>query len=286
MEQEKTKLTNDIAFQLVFGKPGNERITKNLIESLLGIQIESLTLNTNKRMYGDFIDDKMSRLDVKAVLNDGTKVLIEMQVSTYDELPERFLYYWGKGYTEDLKSGDKYKELHKTISIIILVNNLPRFKDIEDYHTEWVIQDKKTGKHQYSEYLVIHTFELQKFNGTADNERQRNWLNLIKEGEIDLSKTVDEELKEAIAELEKITSDPATRELYARKEEGLRDYIFGLASERRAGLKEGRKQGLEQGRKESKVEIIKSMHKKGISIQDISEIVRLSKDEVQKILED
>ena len=86
-------------------------------------------------MYGDFIDDKTSRLDVKAVLNDGTKVLIEMQVSSYDELPERFLYYWGKGYTEDLKSGDKYKELHKTISIIILVNNLPRFKDIEHIKT-------------------------------------------------------------------------------------------------------------------------------------------------------
>ena len=171
-KQEKTKLTNDVAFQLVFGKPGNERITKKLIEALLGIEIESLTLNTNKRMYGDFIDDKTSRLDVKAVLNDGTKVLIEMQVSSYDELPERFLYYWGKGYTEDLKSGDKYKELHKTISIIILVNNLPRFKDIEHYHTEWVIQDKKTGKHQYSEDLVIHTFELQKFNGITDNERQ------------------------------------------------------------------------------------------------------------------
>ena len=87
-----------------------------------------------------------------------------------------------------------------------------------------------------------------------------------------MSKTVDEELKEAIAELEKITSDPATRELYARKEEGLRDYIFGLASERRAGVKEGRN------------EVIKSMHKKGISLEDISDIVTLPIAEVQKIL--
>ena len=278
--EEKTKLTNDVAFQLVFGKPGNERITKKLIEDLLGIEIESLTLNTNKRMYGDFIDDKMSRLDVKAVLNDGTKVLIEMQIATYNELPERFLYYWGKGYTEDLKGGDQYKDLRKTISIIILVNNLPRFKDIEHYHTEWVIQDKKTGKHQYSEDLVIHTFELQKFNGITDNEKQGNWLNLIKEGEIDMSKTIDEELKEAIAELEKITSDPATRELYSRKEEGLRDYISGLTSERKAGVKEG----LEQGEKRKQEEMIKSMHKKGMKLEDICDIANLSKEKVQKIL--
>ena len=148
--EEKTKLTNDVAFQLVFGRPGNERITKKLIEDLLGIEIESLTLNTNKRMYGDFIDDKMSRLDIKAVLSDGTKVLIEMQVASYDTLPERFLYYWGKSYTEDLKKGSRYEDLRKTISIIILVNNLPRFKDIEDYHTKWVIQEDKAPRRPLS----------------------------------------------------------------------------------------------------------------------------------------
>lgn len=65
----------------------------------------------------------------------------------------------------------------------------------------------------------------------------------MKSKKISLSKTVDEELKEAIAEFEKITSNLATRELYARKEEGLRDYISGLTSERRAGIKEGREQG-------------------------------------------
>ena len=96
-----------------------------------------------------------------------------------------------------------------------------------------------------------------------------------------MSKTVDEELKEAIAELEKITSDPATRELYARKEEGLRDYIFGLASERRAGIKEGLKQGISQRNKE----IVKAMHKKGMSFEDIADIVNLTKEEVQEILE-
>ena len=104
-----------------------------------------------------------------------------------------------------------------------------------------------------------------------------------------MSKTIDEELKEAIAELEKITSDPATRELYTRKEEGLRDYIFGLASERRAGVKEGLKQGLEQGREEARKEkteeMVKSMYNNRIDIETIAKIANLSKKEVQKILE-
>lgn len=64
--QKKLELTNDVAFQRLFGMPGNERITKKMLEKLLKIKIEDLTLNVNKRMYGDFEDDKVRKTRCKS----------------------------------------------------------------------------------------------------------------------------------------------------------------------------------------------------------------------------
>ena len=87
----KLKVTNDLIFQRIFGKVGNERITKGFLEKILNIKIENLTLNVNKRLIGDRHDDKLGRIDVRADLEDGTKVIIEMQVAGYDYMPKRFL---------------------------------------------------------------------------------------------------------------------------------------------------------------------------------------------------
>lgn len=99
------QVTQDPVFQRIFGKIGNERITKPFLEKVLGIKIEDLTLDTNKRLIGNLIDDKVGRIDVKAKLNDGTKVIIEMQVARHSFIAERLLYYWAETYSEDLKKG-------------------------------------------------------------------------------------------------------------------------------------------------------------------------------------
>ena len=92
--EEEIRLTNDLVFQRIFGKVGNENITKAFLEKVLGIEIESLTLDTNKRLIGERPEDKIGRVDVKAKLKDGTKVIIEMQVTEYSYMVKRLLYYW------------------------------------------------------------------------------------------------------------------------------------------------------------------------------------------------
>lgn len=103
MSKEIFKVTNDITFQSIFGKVGNENITKGFLEKVLGIEIESLTLDTNKRLIGKLINDKVGRVDVKANLSDGTRVIIEMQVSRYKYMTRRLLYYWAQTYANVLK---------------------------------------------------------------------------------------------------------------------------------------------------------------------------------------
>ena len=49
-QRKELKVTNDLVFQSIFGKVGNEHITKGFLEKILNIKIESLTLNVNKRL--------------------------------------------------------------------------------------------------------------------------------------------------------------------------------------------------------------------------------------------
>ena len=59
-----------------------------------------------------------------------------------------------------------------------------------------------------------------------------------------------------------------------------RDYISGLTSERKAGVKEG----LEQGAKKKQEEMIKSMYDNGMDITTICKVAKMSKSEVEKLL--
>ncbi len=161
--EENFRLTNDILFQRVFGKVGNERITKLFLQKILGIQIEELQLDTNKRLIGEMVDNKIGRVDVKARLSNGSKVIIEMQVARYKYMTKRLLYYWAETYVSDLRRGEEYKKIEKTIAILISVENLEELEGIEEYHTKWSIREEKHLNRKLTDDLEIHIIELNKF---------------------------------------------------------------------------------------------------------------------------
>ena len=101
-EQKELQVTNDLVFQRIFGKVGNEEITRGFIESILGIEIKSIDLDRNKRMQID-PENKIGRLDVKAEWNDGTIVNIEMQATEYKYMADRVVFYNSLSYVERLK---------------------------------------------------------------------------------------------------------------------------------------------------------------------------------------
>lgn len=289
--RERFKLTNDVAFQCIFGKPGQERITKKLLERILKIEIEDLILDVNKRLLGDAIDDKIGRVDVKARLNDGTKIIIEMQVARYPNMAERVLYYWSQSYVSDLKRGDTYRDLKKTIAILISCENLSNLEEIEKYHTKWQIREKEYTEKILTKDLEIHIIELNKLNEKEKGKEETEWLKLIKKGEIDMSnKKLDEELKEAKEELERITKDPETRELYYQREKDLRDKISFALAEREEGYTRGKIEGKVEGKVEGRVErnkeIIKAMYEERLPIEKIVKISGLKREEIEKILKE
>ncbi len=294
---EYLKLTNDIVFQRIFGKVGNENITKAFLEKILGIKIEELTLDTNKRLIGEEIEDKIGRVDVKAKLQDGTKVIIEMQVTEYSYMVKRLLYYWSRVYVGDLKRGKEYDELNKTIAILISVENLEETKEIEKYHTEWELREKEHKELKLTEDIEIHIIELGKFKEGKEKRPEDIWIKALKaEGEKEMEELLknNKELREMKEELERITADPELREKYYYREKQLRDelsrikdgYMKGIKEGKKEGILEGKKEGIIEGKEEKEKEIVLNMHKNNMDIKTICNIVQITEEEVRKIIEE
>lgn len=85
--------TNDYIFKRIFGYVGNEHITKDLLESILKIKLNSISLDENTILEKDLASDKIGILDVKAVLDSKIPCDIELQVVPFESIIKRLIFY-------------------------------------------------------------------------------------------------------------------------------------------------------------------------------------------------
>ena len=140
---EALKPTNDYVFKRIFGKKGNEDITKALINSVLKKNVEIVSLEENPILEKDFRSDKLGILDVKVKLDNKTLCDIEMQVVKYAGMTKRAIFYWSKLFLEGIHEGQGYTRLEKAIVILITEYGLDELKDIPKAHTKWEIREEE-----------------------------------------------------------------------------------------------------------------------------------------------
>ncbi len=299
-EEILSKITpkNDVIFKKIFGARGNEGILKSFLESILDIEIESLVVDLGTELLPDFYDGKLSRLDVRATLNDGTIVNIEVQTNMHDYTDKRSLAYWSKVYLEQFKQGQNYKNANKTICIWILDGQV---YDFPEYHSKWKVAEVTNGQTKYFDDFEIHVIELQKFRklDIIEPKKKEFWLWFIdhtKKEMVEMSSYTLEEIKKAKAEYEKmIAEEPELQHFLMREEFAAMDRAQELSDAREKGIKEGKeeglkegleagkKEGLQVGKKEEKLETAKKMLEKGIDIKTIAEITGLTEEEIRDV---
>lgn len=280
IEEILSKITpkNDIVFKKIFGTKGNEGILKSLLESILEIEIESLSVDLGKELLPGFYDGKLSRLDVLARLNDGTWVNVEIQTSTRGYSDKRELAYWSKLYLEQFRKSEEYDKADKAICIWILDGEV---YDFEKYHSKWKITEEDIGKTDSFDDFEIHVIELKKFRKATiiEPKRKEFWLWFIdhtKKELVDMSSYTIEEIKKAKAEYEKmIEDDPALRHFLMREEFAEMD--------RKVMIREAQRDGEEKGKQVARKETAKKMLAKGMDIETIMEITELTKEEIEEI---
>ncbi len=165
----------DLVFKKLFGSEDNTDILLSLVNAVLPHyqQIVELTLK-NPYNLSDYLQGKLSILDIKAIDENGRHYDIEMQIQGSSFYGKRTLYYWAKMFGSQLdiapskleldeKGNPKlgYSDLKKCIVISLMDFKL--FGD-ERYHRCFTIKDRETNEtHKTLDYLDLYFVELSKF---------------------------------------------------------------------------------------------------------------------------
>ena len=297
---ELLPLTDDYIFKRVFAYKGNESVLKDFLEALLKIEIKGIKI-TNPEIIPYEKGEKRGLLDIKAEINDGTMIDVELQMKNEKNTEERATEYMGKMISEQLQVGDSYQKLKK--SIVIFITNY-NFLNRNSYHSVGRMKFDKTLKDEYvdmgfkiedeiaSKYIEVHYIELPKFKKKELSRFTKldQWMCIFtqnKEG-IMLAEKENKEIKRAINTLDFLSKDPKERE---RHNSIVMAEYNRLVSEQNFfedGRKEGkmeRKNGTElsSGAKEKTIEIAKKMFKEKLPIEMIEKLTGLSKEEIEKL---
>ena len=280
---ELLPLTDDYIFKRVFAYKGNESVLKDFLEALLKIEIKGIKI-TNPEIIPYEKGEKRGLLDIKAEINDGTMLDVEMQMKNERNTEERATEYMGKMISEQLQVGEDYQNLKK--SIVIFITNY-NFLKRNSYHSVGRMKFDKTIEDEYvnmgydkedevaSKYIEVHYIELPKFKKKELSKFTKldQWMCIFtqnREG-IMLAEKENKEIKRAINTLDFLSKDPKERE---RHNSIIMAEYNRLVSEHNF---------FEDGKKEGKIEIAKKMLKEKVPIEMIEKFTELSKEEIEKI---
>ena len=271
----------DVVFRMLFGEQKHERITKKLIEDVIEEKVEKIELEQTPYLWGNQADDKLGIIDVRATINNKNPIDIEMQVLDKHDIEKRILFYWSKLYLKQLKKGENYRKLNRSISIIFLDYEIEKLKKLP-IHTKWQIMNNKNGKTILTEDLEIHIIEIPKINRMLENGKLKKWILFLENPEGEETKRMAEkekEIKEAIETLENISSDEEKERIAELRQK----YIMDKEVELETAEEKGIRKGIEKGIKSEKIEIAKKMLKENMKVEVIEKITGLTKAEIDEI---
>lgn len=275
-------LTIDYVFKRVFGYAGSEFVTNRLLSLITEQEINDLVLDCDPILERDLVDDKVGILDIKAKIGNEMVCDIEMQVVDQNNITERILFYWSKMYAEELKRGNDYLNLKKTIVILFADFEIKTFKEIKKYITQWNIREKDYLNCILTDLLEIYIIELPKFNMDGSNigasPELDTWVKFIKNpGVITMEdEENDKALKDAKDILTKISNDEHERRLADLRQKYILDQQAIAAKGYDNGLKDGIKKGIEQ--------IILSMFDQNTPIEEISKLTKIDLEKIKEII--
>ena len=245
----------DFVFKKIFGSEEHPEILISFLNAVLKPKKPIVSVEIkNSDLEKEYIEDKFSRLDVKALTSNKEIINIEIQLKNEYNMIQRSLYYWSKLYEEQLSEGDRYDKLSRTVCINIL-----DFKYLKNdrFHNGYRLKEIETNE-ELTNLQEIHFIEIPKLKRFESTEEivdlLEGWLEFLRDPESEVIRKLEmsnKEIREAKDELYRLSRNSKERELYYLREKSLRDEISALANAKEKGLKEGLKQGLFEGKLES-----------------------------------
>ena len=279
----------DFVFKNIFGSEKNPNILISFLNATLKPKdlITSVAIK-NADLNKGYIEDKFSRLDVKATTSNEEIINIEIQLKNEYNRIKRSLYYWSKLYSEQLNEGEDYSILKRTICINIL-----NFKYLKTrkFHSGYRLKEIYSNE-ELSDVAEIHFIEIPKLEeGSDEKDMLVAWIEFLKDPESEKVRSLEmsiDEIRQAKDELIRMSNDDTQRELYEMRAKTLKDKISALNEAERKGMQKGMqkgiKEGMQKGEKKKALEIAKSMIDMGLDKKTISKTTGLDLSEIEKLI--
>ena len=279
---------NDVLFIKVMGEKGDEGQLLGFLNAVLerhgNDRLVSVEILENKTFTAEFLGDKTSILDLRAKLQDGTRVVIEVQLTNLKNMDKRSLFYWSKEYSAGIKKGQDYKNMAKVIAINIIDYD---FLPTENVHTVFHLREKNEPDIVLTNVLEIHFLNMVKWrrlNGKdITGEPLHRWLSYF-------DRTSPPELVEEVKKMDPAIQMADERMVYVTgDEEAIRAYemrqmaIYDMNTRRLESLDEGRELGRAEGIAEANLEIARKMKSAGRPFSEITEFTGLSTGTIEAL---
>ncbi|AGX45064.1 putative transposase/invertase (TIGR01784 family) [Clostridium saccharobutylicum] len=198
-----------------------------------------------------FIEDKYSRLDVKATTSNNEIINIEIQLKNEHNMIKRSMYYLSKMYEEQLGEGKDYSKLGRKVCINIL--NFKYLKT-QRFHTAYRLKEIETNE-ELTDIIEMHFIEIPKLEENSDEKDLLvAWTEFLKDPESEKVRSLEmtvEEIRRAKDQLIRMSNDTQQREIYEMRAKILKDKV--------SALNKAKEEGREEGEKKKAFEIAKNL---------------------------
>jgi len=237
----------DYAFKKVFGSVDSKDKLISFLnaivydKSLVKIKDLSIVDPYNIPMLKGMKD---TFVDVKAVLDDNTKVIIEMQVLYHTSFEKRILYNMAKNYSAQLNKSEDYHLLNPIIALSIV--DFIMFEDTNKIITNFKLLEKEEFIN-YSDDIELIFVELPKFNKTINELKniKEEWIYFLKNaGSLEyIPKNLNDTIKDALNVANEANLTKEELEAQHKRKEFISIQKLAIKKAKDDGVKEGIERG-------------------------------------------
>jgi predicted transposase/invertase (TIGR01784 family) len=274
----------DFAFKRIFGSSESTNILKSFLNALMYEGqpiIEDLEI-IDPALAPQVSGLKDTYLDVKAKINDGQTVIIEMQVLNVASFAKRVIYNAAKTYATQLGRGEGYSKLKSVLALTI--TDFEMFPDDPDVISHFVFKQTKRFFDYPDPEIELFFVELPKFKKTLQELETvtDKWIYFMKNAPslemMPENMSAVTEIKEAFAIANEANLSRAELEDLEKREMVLEDQRNLVLR----GQREGRQEGIEEGMRKKALEIAQQLldvlddqtiiEKTGLTLEDIQQL--------------
>ena len=288
----------DFAFKKVFGSQQSKPVLIDFLNAMLDFHgewaiadleiVDPYQIPLLKGMKDSFVD-------VKAVLANGSRVIVEMQVLNVEGFEQRILYNAAKQYSSQLMQGEHYRLLNPVIALTF--TDFVLFKDAPEQVLSRFRLMEKQRLVDYGDDIELVFVELPKFQRSANqlDNIQQQWIYFVKNaGQLNfIPETLNtpslrqafDIINEAGMSAEELEAQHKRRDFIILQRDALTKAQndgeqLGLVKGIEIGKGQGIEIGVEQGRQAERQALIAQAQRNGLPLSVIAALFNMTEAEL------